>query len=477
MKKVLLLSLILILSFAVFGCSTDVDDGTIQDNNSEVQEVQLVDLEGFDFDYYVAISRTNSDTILGYLPNTEFGDIALQRIAEVENDLNCKIIIKPALFAAVSTTLTKMMAGGDVYDAIQSESYAYDPFIAREAFMPYSEVADIINYTDEEKWGKRNLLEPMVYQNELYGIMPATWPELYYTYFGHPLLVNEDLVKAQGHNDPREFVEQKQWDWNKFSQVLQDYTVINGDDILYAMTVHPQYFVESSLRSNGGSLAVKEDSGYVSGINKKNALDAFIWCSQIYSTDRAECFNRKVTDTVAVANYFIDQKAVMTIQPVERIYGVEGVISFKLDAEIGVLPFPNGPMGTYGKWTGTFESMNFIITIPTLAEDYRASAHILNYLYRPLPGYETKEKQLESYNKNVFFDKRDSDVFFTMLDNAQYTYFIQGVRSFYEGSAALKSATAVTSKIDSASKAYQVILEKNIIPAYESVEYIWGAAE
>ena len=96
MRKVIHIAAVLItvsFCFALISCSGEQTEETLP---AYGMEVDLNDLDGFVMDYYVS----NSDyaeishienCVLGYIADTEFADLAAQRIKDVEKQLNCKI--------------------------------------------------------------------------------------------------------------------------------------------------------------------------------------------------------------------------------------------------------------------------------------------------------------------------------------------------------------------------------------------------
>ena len=61
--------------------------------------------------------------------------------------------------------------------------------------------------------------------------------------------------------------------------------------------------------------------------------------------------------------------------------------------------------------------------MPLTTHEPTYTAVILNDIYEPLDGYETRDVVREYMTHNYFFDKRDADVFFAMYDNCTYNYF------------------------------------------------------
>jgi len=141
------------------------------------------------------------------------------------------------------------------------------------------------------------------------------------------------------------------------------------------------------------------------------------------------------------------------------------------DKEYGIVPFPS----LDGKSIhAQYERVTNAIMFPSWAETNEEMGVLANAIFEPLEGIETVEQQIEELNTNLFFDERDSQLVFDMISQAKYLYHDEGINDFHTalvGSIGRKSAAQIQQEhltiLDS-------LIEKYILPARTSMEYIFG---
>ena len=97
----------------------------------------------------------------------------------------------------------------------------------------------------------------------------------------------------------------------------------------------------------------------------------------------------------------------------------------------GIVPYPNGPDASPGWYQAYNESTDFTICIPVSAPDAEATAVIMDSLYEPFEGYETKEDIIDYLDKNFFLDPRDSELFYELAD-VDKTYFFATMDGLFD---------------------------------------------
>jgi hypothetical protein len=119
--------------------------------------------------------------------------------------------------------------------------------------------------------------------------------------------------------------------------------------------------------------------------------------------------------------------------------------------------------------------MYFVICFPSFSSDPEAAATAINAIYDPLPGFETPEKTMEYMTRNMFYDPRDSEVFYTMLSNTEYNYFKDSARTIIEQAIGYNSKPKAISEILGANEnSYNKIVEKSIAPVMRGIEALWS---
>lgn len=453
--------LLLSLVFAITSCAQSIDETFDIDFTSDGN---VYNLDGFTFTYGVIVT---DDTVLGYLPDSLFADAVKVRLDEIEKKLNCTIKINHDSHTA--TLFASTMAGSFYCDAIMEGSNGIVSLMRSGILVGISTLSDYIDYTDTFKWGTKNMLEALFWQDDLYAVLPASWPELLYGNSGYPVLVNENLIATMGATDPREYVEDKSWTWDRLEEVLDLYTTeLNGVKV-YGMSVHPPYYGEMFMRSNGNRLVEVDDNGeYICGWYTESAKAAYSRGVDIMYVTHKNCFY-PAWDNATTSQAFINGQAVL--YPTWSFYVVGSeALSYQMD-NLGLVPFPWGPNADPDVYPSVHEGLSYVIAIPYSSSDVEASAIVLNELYEPLPGYETEEDIVAYLSKYDFFDPRDAKVFLNMFQNTQYAFYEEGARIVSE---ALSDGDSLARGLEANEDIYESLFEEVIIPTQLGMEALWG---
>jgi len=438
-----------------------------------------IDLAGFEMIYEFGSNEADgvvSENVLGYVPDSQFADLAKERIRDIENDYNCKIKINYNSTQRCHTFISLSYAGVFMCDVISGISDMWADAARAGMLVGLSDLEEYIDYKDENKWGNRSILEVIYYENDLYGLIPMGWPELNHSSFGYPLAVNEDIVSILGQTDPREFVENGEWTWAKFRECLANYTYTEGSETrYYGLSAHWPYYTEMFIRSNGDSLVYKDaDGNYSYGFNTPTAIAAMEEAKAIWHTDLSHTIISDMNDTVEqTVDDFVNGDAVMCVAPTGYLYGQDARISLNVE-NFGILTWPLGPEAEPGHVYGIMENNNYCIAFSSLSSNTESSAIIINALYEPLPGFETHEEIKAYMEHNYFFDSRDCDNFFEMYLNQEYNYFHYNMRTQYIGFMENTSRT-ISQHYDSVVDIINEIFTEDIMPSVRGIEAVWGS--
>ena len=184
-KTVICLLLAALLSLTLLSCSQEQEEVFDLDlsGNSELN------FDGLGLKVLISFFSGNSavagDNILGYPVGTGLAELATKRIADTEKSLNCKVNMDYREWGSFTSYFTGSLAAGSspadfaFITSFDIYSYAKAGYLSGIA----SQLGDIIDYRDSDKWGTPNLLECACYKDDLYGILPAAWPDLIYSSF------------------------------------------------------------------------------------------------------------------------------------------------------------------------------------------------------------------------------------------------------------------------------------------------------
>lgn len=429
MKRFLILIFSLVMFAAAVSCSQPTNESFDLDFVSML-DTSGTDLEGMKVKYLFDTTinwatAAAPDTYLGYSFDTTLADAAMKRVSDIENEMNFKLDIenRTGVFEYVKAPI---MSGVYVADIASSISDMWGDYCQLGLFVGMSKVSDYIDVNDTEKWGQLAFNESMFYKDDLYGVVPALWPELTHINFGYPIVFNGNILASRGLTDPREYVENKQWTWDKFEETVAAAHVEEGGTVKhYGFIGAERMIAEMYIFSNGSNIISKQDDGsYAFGLYDYRGQAAMEACNRFINDT---CKNYIAKHGLGynhdkIAQCFASEEAVMAAVYTGYIYGRDAIVSQEV-YDFGILSWPHGPDVEPGFTFGVVENIYTAMVIPVTAKSPETSAMIMNSLYEPLEGFETKESIQEYMTYNYFFDKRDAEVFFKMHDNCVYNWF------------------------------------------------------
>ena len=448
----------------------DLDLATYETNEADFDGQKLKYM--FDPVMNWAVSASN-DSFLGYTYNTVLADAAIKRVKDLEQNHNCTLIIesRTGLHEYVKAPV---YSGVYVADIVSGISDMIGDNCRAGLYVGMSEVSDIIDITDSSKWGELPFLETMFYNNDLYGLVPAAWPELTQINFGYPIVFNGAIFAANGLGDPREYVETKSWNWNNFSDLVEAAHLQEGGTVKhYGFMASSSVLTEMFLFSNGAApISIDADGNPYFSMYDKQGMSAIEASINFYQTFKDTCLHKNALryNHDEIAQGFCREEAAMAAVYTGYIYGRDAIIAQKI-YDFGILPFPHGPDVPDDYVYGVIENIYSAFAMPLTTTNPRNTAMIINDLYAPLDGFETRETVQEYMTYNYFFDERDADVFFKMYDNCVYNYFHWTNAGVMNNFLAQKSAVEFVSANESA---LNEMMERDCFPIVESIISIYG---
>jgi ABC-type glycerol-3-phosphate transport system substrate-binding protein len=455
-KRIILL--MLVLTLALCACEQAVEEVVPEYEGA----AEGVDLEGFNATW--GWKGAEGSSVFGFIPDTENADFALQRKSDVEKALNCKIKL------AYSSSLLDnfragILAGYQDYDIIAADGNLM-PDVRAGYLTGLSQYLDV---TNTDKWGTPNMLQQMLWEKDLFGVVPFAWPDLIYRLSGHILAVNENLITILAQTDPREYVENNEWTWDKFEEVLADYTYTEGDRTVYGVRVHLPYYAINMFLSSGVAISSYQDGHVVAGVYTEVGREALERAQKIYYETCSDYFH-PLTDSVG-DDEFVNGEAVMYLTWMNELTGNTRWIMYNMD-NVGVLPFPQGPHATPGKYLSYHENLLLVFGIPFNAKDPAVSAQIMDAMCEPFEKYKTKEDIIDYMASQIFFDRRDAEVVVNEVMNTEYGFYSEGARIVLEGVG--QTNTPVSRILESNQSRYDTIVEEYMIPCYEARIAVYG---
>ncbi len=418
--------LLCVVMILLVACSAGQSDEVIPEYSSSI--TGDLDLSGKNFvfgmvkDYFFE----GKDSVLTFIYNTEFGDLALQRLRDVENKHNCKIEFRYVSRAGEAAYID-VLSNSYTYDLIQEESYWLVGYIPIGIFTDLA-LLENIDVSNQAKWGNRQLLLSTMWNGAVYGVVPAMHPLRTQNSVAGIIGINEDYISTLGVTDPRDYYENGTWNWDTFTDVLNNYTfnAMSGDKV-YSFASDASRFVRSVAFSNGDEYITynaKEDT-FELGLYTDTALLALNqWYEWMNGPTSYNILDEPGLDPL------ITGRAVLGNLDAFEILSNTDSVAYNLN-NYGIVPYPNGPDAAPGWYQAYNESTDFTICIPVTAPDAEATAVVMDSLYEPFEGYETKEDIIDYLDKNFFLDPRDSELFYELAD-ADKTYFFATMDGLFD---------------------------------------------
>jgi len=423
MRKTISLFLILAFSMALFISCSQSEETEFAPDYEMTADSQT--FRGATFTYLME----DDGRVFGYVDNTLFSDLVLQRVKEVEQNLDVKIEFEytseDKINQYVQNEAFAVMAS---YSAVMAASNYLSPGVRAGLYYDLTAISGV-NFLNTEKWGNIEYLKPMFWDGGLYGCFPAKYPLHMLNSLQGNVIVNEAFIKRLNQDDPREYVENGTWTWDKLEELMPVYA--HTDDTgryvyAYYSTIH--WLFRSIQTTNGGNVVYKDENGeWQLSIHTQAQFEAldrgYSWAYGEFSP-YVEIEPGNVWTNIL--KKFVEGESVLAVVMGDNIYGSEDSVAYLME-DFGVLTFPVGPNGSSSTPGITITSSEFISSIPALYAEPEMSAAVLDALYEPLPGYETDEETANYLRQYFFYDDRDVTNYMNAYKNVLYDYRDEGL--------------------------------------------------
>lgn len=403
-------------------------------------------------------------TILVYSDDNTLQSEALNnRIKDIQNNYNVKIertdedndnfpdsYIRAILADSCDIDIIYRSSGNNMWDIAKSG--------VLHSMLDFS---DIIDLSDTDKYGAPGVLEASMFNGIPYAVQPAYWPgfqsiECFFVAY------NIDMLSSMGIDDLHEYYENGTWTWDSFKTTLDSaYNNISSDDRL--LTGHAGYLLNTILFSNNFNYATYQNGEIKIATNTPEAVEAIDFYRTMINTygDKME-----ITDKRWSIGKFVEGKSLMAMAIAKDV--TTGDIAYKAAFTYGIMPFPCGPSGTYGKWAQSVTRISGF-AIPLTAKEPEVSATIISALFEPFKEFGgSKEGLISYYNRNVFQSDTDTEIYFAVDNNVRYDYDDAGLIDSYTLNIAKNINKGSSSElIQKYSSSVEKILNENLIPNME----------
>lgn len=460
MKKcfsvLLLFSLVLALLTA---CGGEKKPSDGQSDLLGQEEATFYDCYGTAFNLY---QENLIDTMpFSYFAGSNFADMALNRVKEVETNLNCTI--KYCYNADVEAYVISSSASGSSDADIVYAGTSHEMNLALKQMLHDFSDSPIIDTSDLDRYGPLNLQESIMVDGVTYGLIPMKWiNKSYEGNIGSFLCFNEDIIKDNNMPNPRELHEQKRWWATEFTDLLPQYAIIDDSSSVYAMSAHKSNFVRAILGANGMKMAAEQNGEIVEAFDTPEVLNMLTW---------ADDFMKKNKDYIKfLSDYTSFEEFIAktcTLAVIETMWIDD--ISLKV-YNFGILPFPCGPDIEYDTQTTYYSTIDSFV-LPELTQDPESGEYVLYAMTEPFEGFEDRDSILAYLDDSLFFNHEDTIYYDSLYKNTQYQYYCVKGYQFMEDIASYLGTTRTPAEIISSLRGTnKENVDKYIAPNYNYIK-------
>ena len=411
MKKLVLI-LAMIMSISIIsscGAAETPDTG-----KTEPEVKALRDFDGAEF-------IVDSTWINDFCPEAEGVtldlDIALAWWHQVETDLNC--VITPELVDPEPMIPASVAAATKQCDLMFIE--ARDMYkLAKGGFLSNLDELQNIDPLDATRWSQNYGREMYTYKGVTYAVKQLSYSGAAGGISGGALVFNEALIKEFNVTHPYELLENKQWTFDTFTDMLPQVSDTSAERKIYGLIQqNDDLLPKSAVFANGGHAAVDINGVQVFGFTQPEAIYALEWAKNIIGMkDYFKKVDSNNGDFVKGNGTFYLSQAWVNMIMGEAFASFSAIMN---DIEFSWIHFPYGPSAVYGETMAVWEQSTIQEwSIPLSADDEENSAYLLNYWLDPAKGnsadFAAKADEYNGRQRREFFFSDKSYEYFTYMD-------------------------------------------------------------
>ncbi len=467
-KRIFALTLVLIFSAICVSCAAEKE---VVPDYPEFTSEDVVDLKGavFNMAYGALNYFEGEESTLTYTNNTDMGDFAMKRVKDVESKYNCSLNF---LFqdGCGATAFNCAIAGTYVFDIVCDESFYLINYMKASAFTDLA-MLNTIDVFDESKWGSRYMIMSTMFDGHIFGVLPAALPMRVGCSISDTMVLNETVIGQVVGTDPRDYVDNGEWNWDTFEECLKTYAHNDPltNEFIYSLCAPYGAFAKDLLMSNGVDFFyLNDDNSFTLGYFTPPAVEACEKAYEWFFGETAANVNSQGSWDDKLRAVVNGETALSVISSWQVLNTTDSLVF--LSDDFGLVQFPCGPNAKQDEYVGHYTSALFSLCIPTTAKDPETAALVLDRLFEPFEGLETDEKIIDYLQRNYFKDRRDAEFYVerTKGEHIFYSDHMHGMSSMFDQI----PNSGVTKGLASYESSVYEAAEKYVLPAYLTiVEY------
>lgn len=407
LKRVLAFAMLLVLCLFTSCVPTKVNDGGIGSD-----EDNPLDYATFRW------GIISTELFIPTSGQTTIGDAILQRYADMEETYNLEIITEAQPLKGGDLT-SRLAIQQNVYDFYQTAP-RYEGLDKYQMGVLYAlEDIETIDATSD-KWGYKNFISAARFSDgKHYGFYPNEWS--YGPSVEGALQFNIEIIREIGVTNPYEYYEQKLWNWDTFTALLQEIK----DSGYTSQEIHPWQAVSfnedavSIMFVNGlQALVMDANQNYTFGFDTDAGIQALDFLSGLRQKGLYYCGGDGafVHDNTAV--FFSSSSSDATTAPAT----LDGESIATLVNEYGIITFPYGPNGSPDNVSASVNFSSLYHFIISQSDNTAENIGIfMEELFKPLDGVPNWQKYLID---DIFQDPdgRDYAAYMHMVEHCNNDY-------------------------------------------------------
>lgn len=463
----ILLAIMMIVAICV-SCTAEEE---IVPEYQEMMAEDSVDLKGavFNMAYGALGYFEGEESTLTFTNNTDMGDLAIKRVKDVESKYNCDMNF---IFqnGCGQRAFDCALAGSYVYDIVCDESFYLINYMKASAFSDLATFSTI-DVFDESKWGSRYMTMSTMFDGHIFGVLPAALPMRVGVSIGGTLVLNETVIAQVLGTDPRDYVDNGEWNWDNFENCVKTYAHNNPltNEFIYSLSSPYGGFARDLAMSNGVDFFyLNNDGSFSLGYFAPPAVEA---CEKAFEWFFGETATNVKSDGSwdDMLRMVVNGETALSMVSSWQVLSTTDSLVYLSD-DFGLVQFPCGPNAGPNDYVSSYTSALFTLCIPTTAKDPETAAFIVDKLFEPFEGLETDEQIIDYLHKNYFEDRRDAEFYVerTKGEHVFYSDHMHGMSGMFDqipNNGVTKGLAAYETSIYEAAQKY-------VLPAYLTlVEY------
>lgn len=277
----------------------------------------------------------------------------------VEKELNCKITVKGLVPSTFQQQLAKAYSAGDKFaDALEVAPVHFLQMVRNHYFIPLDE-SKVINLNDA-KWEK-SAKAFSTYNGHTYGL---SWVS---ANVGVPargtLFYNKTMAAKYGIEDLYKLVDNKQWTFDKYYEVLNTVKSKSGGSVQPLAIWSPAAAGVTFAAANGGLMVTEKGGKYTYSGTSKNVVTGMEFANKLFTNKLLLDTSKQDFNSVVIKS-FTNGK---TFSLIVDYYYAHTEFSGNMKDDYGMLPLPMGP--DVNNYQGVYGDSRFVTLLDTADRD------------------------------------------------------------------------------------------------------------